>query len=121
MNPAAADLERAVNIWRRLPGPHPYMALGLGNLGRIRTLTGDSRAAEPLLKEAIEIAEAALGDSHPTTGSLYAAWADALRRLKRKPEAAAAQARSRRILADNPPDAWLSHRVGIRALAGKAR
>jgi len=39
----------------------------------------------------------------------------------RKPEAEAAQARARQILAGNPPEAWLSHRVGIRALAGKDR
>jgi len=114
---ATADLERAVAIWRqRLPANHPHIALGLGNLGRVRALGGEPRAAEPLLREAVTIAESSLGGSNGATGFLYAAWADALMRLKRTSEAEAAAARARHILIENPSAEWLSHRVDMRSL-----
>ncbi|MHC4946912.1 MAG: serine/threonine-protein kinase [Planctomycetota bacterium] len=62
----ALDLElEALAIRRKVLGPeHPYVALSLCTLGNIQRGMGDAAAAEPNHRRAVEIAEAAWGETH---------------------------------------------------------
>jgi tetratricopeptide (TPR) repeat protein len=70
-------LEKSIEEYRALPGePRSELAFALHNLGSIRFVQSNYDAAESLLREAFDLYQKTLGESHLSCGSVLSVLAD---------------------------------------------
>jgi tetratricopeptide (TPR) repeat protein len=99
---AAAEplYRRALEITEKALGPeHPDMATSLNNVAGFYDSQGQYAAAEPLFRRALAIQEKVLGPEHPDLATTLENYASLLRRIVRKAEARAVEARAKAIRA----------------------
>ncbi|MEK7407165.1 MAG: tetratricopeptide repeat protein [Acidobacteriota bacterium] len=87
-----AEAERllgaAIQIWREMLHPDdPTLAEAMTNLAKVQVSLGRYADAEALFKESLAMATARFGSGHPIEASIRRAYADLLRRARRKNEA----------------------------------
>jgi len=124
-------LTRSLAIWRRLLGTeHVAIArvinrlaalyLETGQIGKAERLDLESwihRAAEPLLKNALTIAEKSFGPTSLRTAAVLDSYARFLRERKRTSEARRMQARLRQIMSEAGPGLPSRHTVDVTELS----
>jgi len=101
---AIEHLTVALEIWKQIRGPDDRnTGLTSHSLAMAYEATGEFDKAEPLVKQALSIAEKSFGPTSLRTASVLDTYARFLRERKRKPEAKKIEARVRQIVADAGP------------------
>lgn len=104
-------LKRVVAETRQSAGKdHPALIKPLSNLASVYSMTGRPSEAEPVLRDALGIAERALGEGE-AYGRILMAYAAVLRKLDRRTEAKDAERRAKAILSAVRRDPSLSYTV----------
>jgi eukaryotic-like serine/threonine-protein kinase len=99
---ARAGFERGLELREQFAGADDHsLATGLSNLASVAAIEGDSVRAEEYFLRALQLREAALGNTHPTTASLRRAYAHLLERAGRFREAEVAYDETLAALREN--------------------
>ena len=85
--------------WKRAPErDHPQIALALTGLAEVYIVQRRYPEAEPLLKQALEIQEKAVGPAHPQVARVLLDYASLLRKKRCRREAASMQKRAKNMI-----------------------
>jgi tetratricopeptide (TPR) repeat protein len=99
---AETYLLRACAIYRTANGDPARVPVALANLGALYALTNRHAEAEARFREALTVSKEMFGGESVDTADILMSYSEALKRMKRKPEAKAAAARAREIRRQAP-------------------